>query len=298
MKFLRVVEVLPPTFPSAKGPPGSINLTGSVTGLVKSIAAIRGCSDLILVADVKNPDVLKLSSIHVASVIQRRAGVKAAPVITVRDSNRPHLRSTILTAFVLGLDSLMLVWGDRYPASAGVSNVYDYDDLTDTIADASRVAKRAGVKARILTPVTLTSLASEKGVARAKSRLDAGADFLLAQPPTTDSGATFEYHLGLLESSGLRSRVLLNTFPFRDSQDVRDCELYFGWKLPRRVHELAMSGRRSLLAEARAVAWKIRESGLPGVYVSTRGRPILARTVLGQSGLERNHYITGSGGAR
>jgi hypothetical protein len=192
----------------------------------------------------------------------------------------------------------MLVWGDRYPASAGVSNVYDYDDLADTIADASSIAKRAGVTVRILTPVTLTSLASEEGVTRAKSRLDAGAEFLLAQPPTTDAGATFERHLELLESSGLRSRVLLNAFPFRDSQDVRDCELYFGWKLPRRVHELAVSGERSLLAEARAVAWKIRESGLPGVYVSTRGRPALAQTVLGQSRLERNHYITGSERAR
>jgi hypothetical protein len=178
----------------------------------------------------------------------------------------------------------MLVWGDTYPASAGASNVYDYDDLADAISDASSIGKQAGVKARILAPVTLTLLVSEKGVARAKSRLDAGAEFLLAQPPTTDSGAIFERHMKLLESSGLKSRVLLNVFPFRDSQDVRDCELHFGWKLPRRVHELAMSGERPLLAEARAVASKIRESGLPGVYVSTRGRLTLAPAVLGQPG--------------
>jgi hypothetical protein len=248
--------------------------------LVEAVRAIRGYADLVLVADVKNPELLKVSSVHVASVIQRRAGVDAAPVITVRDSNRPHLRSTILTAFALGLNSLMLVWGDVYPPAAGASNLHDYDDLSGAISDAVGIGRMAGVRARILAPVTLTSLSSKKGVARAKSRLESGADLLLAQPPTTDTGTTFRRHLGLLEASGLKSRVLLNTFPFRDGEDIRDCELCLGWDLPQSIHTLAKSGEQALLSEARAVAEMIRESGLPGVYVSTRGRPALARTIL------------------
>jgi 5,10-methylenetetrahydrofolate reductase len=280
MRFLRVVEVFPPFFPRAEGPLKSISLKDSMDELVGSVEAIQDCADLILVADVKNPELLKVSTIHVASIIKSRAGVDAAPVIMVRDSNRPQLRSAILTAFALGLDSIMLVWGDKYPAASHASNVYDYGDLSETIAEAVSIGESAGLRPRILAPVNLFSLTTKSVVARARSRLDAGAELLLAQPPTTDTGSTFIRHVQLIESSGLKSKVLLSSFPFWSVQDVKECETNFGWKLPPQIHELAKSGERPLLEEAHSVATKVRESGLPGIYVSTRGRPELARAIL------------------
>ena len=282
MGFLRVVEVFPPLFADTcireRFAPGK-----ALDRVVKSVSDIGRYSDLVLVADIKNPELLKLSSVYVALAIKERAGVEAAPVVVVRDSNRAHLRSAILTAVTSGLNSIMLAWGDRYLTDAHASNVYDYAELAEFVAEASTIGRRAGKNLRILAPVTLTTLSSEKGITRARSRLDAGAELLLAQPPTTDSRETFERHLSLLESSGLKSRVLLNIFPFRSGRDVRECERYFGWKLPRRLHETARSGKQALLAEARSVSDKLLEAGLPGVYVSTRGIPALARTILKRS---------------
>jgi hypothetical protein len=131
-----------------------------------------------------------------------------------------------------------------------------------------------------LAPVDVSLLGSSRGVQLAKSRIRAGAELLLAQPPTTDSGETLDRHLALLGASGLRNRVLLNVFPFRDKKDVLYCEKYFGWRLPRALHKMAGSGQAALLEEARRAARRIRREGLPGVYVSTRGHTDVAKKIL------------------
>jgi len=122
-------------------------------------------------------------------------------------------------------------------------------------------------------------LGQEKGDAQAKSRLEAGADYLLAQPPTFDSD-TLDKHLSRLEKSGIRDKVLLNVFPFKDSKDLDYCERYFGWKFPGHFRELAESGESALLKEQRNVVRRLRNGGFPGFYVSTRGNPSVARSLL------------------
>ena len=97
MAFLRVVEVFPPSFsiPAARGEP--INLRERLVSFVEEVDAIRRVADIILVADVKDFRLLKVSSIEAAVLLQDRLDVTAAPVLVIRDLNRLRFLSTVLT---------------------------------------------------------------------------------------------------------------------------------------------------------------------------------------------------------
>ncbi len=278
--FTRIVEVFPPSFNLASKLEPVIGLKQKARDFLHRVRGIQNLADAILVADVKDPTRLKFPTVFAAALLKEELGVEAVPVITARDSNRAATRSSILTAFSQGLDTMMLVWGDRYRDDGGVSNVYDYRNLAELIEEASSLARRSGVNAAFFAPVDLSKLTSRKGRYLAKDRLAKGASWLLSQPPTTDSLSTLHSHLRILKQQGLRSKVLLNVFPFRSSEDVDSCREKFGWALPRELHLLAAQGERELLKEARRVAVGITDSGAPGVYVSTRGRPEIARYIL------------------
>ncbi|MBI3840817.1 MAG: hypothetical protein HY297_02505 [Thaumarchaeota archaeon] len=281
MPFLRVVEVFPPVFPADSSGHARIDLESTVDGFVNGVRGIRDISDLVLVANLKKPDLLRLPAVQAASILQDRAGVKAAPVIVARDSNRPQLLSQILEALSLGLNSMMLAWGDRYPPGSGIFNAYDFHSLSAVISEAVELRRRTRKKVRILSPVDLARLSSRKGEMLADSRLAAGADLLLAQPPTTDSRETFGAHSRLLEKTRLKGKVLLNVFPFRSRSDAEERAKDFGWNLPPSFYTIAKSGERALLDEARKVAQRLRDEGFPGVYLATRGDPSVAEKVLG-----------------
>ena len=236
--------------------------------------------DVFLVANVKSPALLKVSSVEASRLLQERIGVNAAPVVVARDMNRAEFLSTALTAMSLGLNSMMLAWGDRYPKSVRSTNVRDFSSLSEAIRAVAEIRRRAGSAIHLLAPVDLTRLESDEGVVKAKRRLTSGVDYLLAQPPTTNTGPTFEKHLALLDSSGLRGKVLLGVFPFRSMKDLSECEKNFGWRLPQALHRAAAGGERPLLRIAREVVRAVRKAGLPGVYVSTRGRPSVAERLL------------------
>jgi 5,10-methylenetetrahydrofolate reductase len=278
LPFLRVVEVFPPLFPIG-GTKRDIDVESALDKLIDEVKGIRRHADLVLVASLKNPELLKVSTLTTSSRIQEETGIETAPSIVVRDSNRLQLLSEILTSFSLGLKSVMLAWGDRYPPGAGVRNSYDFRSLSEVIRESVRIAERTKVRPRILAPVTLASVAAP--VKLGMERVRAGASLLLSQPPTTDSLETFDKHAAAIESGGLSGLVLPNVFPFRDEKDVIYCEEHFGWKLPRRLHDQARSGRKALILEAREVVQRLKGDGFPGVYVSTRGDPSIANEILG-----------------
>lgn len=279
--FLRIVEVFPPNFEANEDSNPSVDLRKSLDKFVEGVRGIRSLADGILVADLKNPRRLKVSTVQSASLLKERLGVEAIPVVTARDSNRSATLTSILTAYALGIRKVMLVWGDRYPAGSPVVNAYNFRNLSELIGEARRLAERAGVRCELYAPVDLGTLAGARGFAQARSRLGAGASFLLAQPPTSDAGVTLRAHLELLRSRGLAHKVLPCAFPFRDQNDVRACMEDFGWALPDSLRTLAASGEAALLTEARNVAREARAQGFPGVYVSTRGRPEVASAILG-----------------
>lgn len=279
-RFTSIVEVFPPTFGADEAKEPVIGLGQKTRDFIERVRRIRHLADAILIADVKDASRLKISTIHSASLILRELGIEAVPVITARDSNRPAVLSSVLTAFSLGVRSLMLVWGDRYDQGDGARNVYDFHSLAELIHSTKQLARRAGIDCTVLAPIDLSSLERGDGLEVAKKRLESGADMLLSQPPTADSTTTLRRHRALLEKAGLGRKVVLNVFPFRDAADIAACRSKFGWDLPSKLDNIASRGESELLREAKRVAQGIRSAGFPGVYVSTRGRPELARFIL------------------
>lgn len=271
-----MVEVLPPRFKSRR------DLRGAREGLdhfTAGVRDLRGYADLILVANSKDQGYYKPDTLQVASGLKRDLRIATAPVVVVRDQNRPQFLSTVLSAFMAGMKSVMVAWGDDYPGGSA-SNVRDFRSLAGAIAEAARIREMAGPSASIFAPVNLNLLSSPTGASMAKGRIAAGADLLMAQPPTTDPGDTFTRHLALIDNCDLRQEVLFNVFPFKDRADVLHYERIFGWKLPRALHAAARGGRAPLLGLERDVVSRIRREGLPGVYISTRGDLGLAREIL------------------
>ncbi len=280
MAFLRVVEVFPPLFQFHEGGDEPLGLEDKTKSFVEGVRRIRDFGDLFLVANIKKPELLKLSTVEAAYLLQDRLGVKAAPVIVARDMNRLQFLSTAVTAISFELDSAMIAWGDRYPVSAKVTNVRDFPSLSAALREVDSIRRQARSTIRLLAPVDVGRLSNPRGVASAKERLTAGADFLLAQPPTTDAESTLDHHSSLLERAGLKDRVLLSVFPFRNRRDVEECEREFGWKLPRRLHANVARGESTLLELERATIRRLRSEGFPGVYLATRGDPSVVESLL------------------
>lgn len=278
--FTRLVEVFPPGFNVDPKVEPVLGLKQKARDFVERIRRIQNLADAVVVADVKDLSRLKLSTVFAAALLKAELGVEAIPVFTARDSNRAATRSGILTALSQGLDTVMLVWGDRYPERDGASNVYDYPSLADLISEAKALARRSGVELTVLAPIDLAKLNSKNGRRLARDRLEKGASHLLAQPPTTDSFSTLPSHMKLLQGQRLESRVFLNVFPFRGPADITYCREKFGWQLPTELDALAADGEPALLKEAKRVAEMAEERGAAGIYVSTRGRPELARFIL------------------
>jgi len=280
MAFLRVVEVFPPLFPAHSPGGESLPVEEGVGRFMEEARIIDKVADMILIADLKNPKLLEVSPLEAAIMLRERLGIDAAPVIVLRDINRRKFLSSVLTGISMGLKSMAIVWGDRFPSGAGSSNVRDFSSLAGALKQASLLRRKARSNITFFVPVDIRRLAHPDGLAMAKERLKAGADYLLAQPPTGDADATFNRHIELLEAAALKGRVLLNVFPFRHAEDVKECERYFGWRLPKSVHVAAARGPSALFEMERKVVERLREEGLPGVYLNARGNPGTAEKLL------------------
>jgi 5,10-methylenetetrahydrofolate reductase len=279
--FTTVVEIFPPNFSAETAKEPLLGLRQKTQDIVARVKKVENLADCVLVADMKDMGRLKLSSIYTAAMLKKELDTEVIPVIAARDGNRSAVRTLFLSALSYGLDSVMLVWGDKYNEGEGSSNVYDYPSLSVVIKEMRELADRANVKATILAPLNIATLGTAKGDELATSRVKSGADCLLAQPPTSDVELTLPEQVRRLEEKKLKKRVLLNVFPFRDRQDIDFCRKRFKWDIPPVLDKMADEGGEArLLKESRAVVEKMREAHLPGVYVSTRGRPELARFIL------------------
>jgi len=279
MGFLRVVEVFPPLFPYSRRKEDRIDFEHRLERFFDDARSMRAYADVLLVADVKNTKLLKFSTLEAAALLRERLRVKVAPVLVSRDCNRPQFLSAVLTGVSLELDYLMLAWGDSYPTGSGATNVRDFGTLAETIREAALIRGRARGTTRFLAPVDVDGLEEPRGAALARGRIRAGADYLLAQPPTTGSGELAR-HTKLIQEASLKGRVLLNVFPFKDMKDVRECEAYFGWRLPKSLLRAAERGERALFEAEREVVIALRDQGFPGVYINTRGTPAVAERLL------------------
>ena len=276
--FITVVELFPPLVPSTPGGRAKVDLADLQRRFVDSVRPISRLADCFLVADLKDPSQEQISPVQSAAILKAELGLDAAPVVVARDGNKRSVATSVVTAFALGIDSIFLAWGDRYSGAAQPANVYDYGSLAELISETRALSRTLGIDAAILAPVDLS--AGGGGPRLGRKRLAAGADLLIAQPPTTDSTVSLSAHETILRGAGLSRRVLLGAFPFRGQDDARQCAEKFGWQLPPQLFKLAARGRRALDAENRRVVKSARERGLRGVCVSTRGEPRTAAPML------------------
>jgi 5,10-methylenetetrahydrofolate reductase len=276
LTFLKVVEVLPP-------PRGQSRIEGARTlaQLAEEVRKIRTVTDVLLVADLKGRAPERVDPVSAATYLKKNAEVDAAPVIVIRGLSRSEFRSAVLTSLRAGLNWAMIAWGDDLPEGQGSSNLRGYPDLASAIREAASIRASVRSKVRFFAPVNVQGLRHASGVAMAKQRLKAGADLLLSQPPTTDSQSVFDDHLSLITDSMIRGRVLLNVFHFRSYRDAGRYEALFGWELPSGLQATARKGQRALIEAEKGVVRRARKEGLAGVYVSTRGIPQVAGTLLG-----------------
>jgi len=280
MAFLRVVEVFPPLYPFPAPRSRGVRYEAGLGRFYAEVKGIRDFADVFLVANVKNPALLKLDTVYAAIRLRESLEVRAGPAVVVRDQNRALFDSTVFTAIAAGLEWLFLAWGDDRPTSAKITNVRDFEGLASAIRRASLIRSKAHASTKFFAPVDVESLAYPQGVAMAKERLRAGADMLLAQPPTTDPEETFDRHASLVDDAGLKGRVLISVFPFRDRADIIHYQRLFGWRLSNRVLLEASRGERRMNDLAGAIVERLRTEGHPGVYLVTRGNPGIARAVL------------------
>jgi hypothetical protein len=278
LTFLRVVEVFPPVGPAL--PSDGRRNTDGLERLSEGLVKIERYADVILVANVKNPALLKADTVHTAVELQERLRVGTAATVVVRDQNRAQFDTAVFTAFSARMDSLFLAWGDDYPPSSKITNVRDFARLADAIRRAALIRSKAGATTRLFAPIDIRRLASSEGVSLAEERLRAGADMLLAQPPTTDPGDAFDAHAALVESAGVKDKVLLNVFPFRNPSDVKRYERLFGWRHPDGFLREASRGERRLDQLAREVVRRLRAERYPGVYLVARSDPTIASRLL------------------
>jgi 5,10-methylenetetrahydrofolate reductase len=279
--FTTMVEIFPPNFNAEMAKEPLLGLRQKTQDIVARMKKVENLADCILVADMKDVGRLKLSSVYTAAMLKQELDIEVIPVIGARDANRSAVRTLFLSALSYGLDSVMLVWGDKYGEGDGSSNVYDYPSLSAVVKEMRELADRANVKATILAPVNVAALGTKKGDEIASSRIKSGADCLLAQPPTTDVAETLPRHEKALEEKKLKDHVLLNVFPFTGKEDIDACRKRFGWDISAALDRMALDGGEArLLKESRSVVEKMRDDHLPGVYVSTRGKPELARFIL------------------
>lgn len=273
--------MLPPSFPASNASADAISLERGMDAFVDEVKGIRRYADVILIAKVKDLSRIWLDTVQVALDLSNRLRVLTAPVIVLRDMNRPQFESSLLACFSGRLDSVMVAWGDSYPDTSTASNVRDFQSLADAVRRAALLRDRVRARTRFFAPVDLDNLASTSGQALAHGRVQAGADLLLAQPPTTDARTDFEKHTTLIRRTGLSDQILPCVFPFRGSKDILRYERKFGWKVPGALRRVAAKGERRLLETEKEVVERLRDDGFPGVYLVTRGNPNVARLLLG-----------------
>ena len=242
--FTTVVEIFPPNFSAETAKEPLLGLRQKTQDVVSRVRKVENLVDCFVVADMKDLGRLKLSSIYTAAMLKQELDTEVIPVIAVRDTNRSGVRTLFLTALSYGLDSVMLVWGDKYNEGEGSANVYDYPSLSEAIKEMRALADRANISATILAPVNVATLETKKGASIAV--LPPGERGGL--PPRAAAHLRrlrhLPEHLRLLDGKGLRPNVLLNVFPFRDKEDIDACRARFGWKIPDVADRLAAGGRR------------------------------------------------------
>ncbi len=134
----------------------------------------------------------RISSLHLASYVERKYKLETIPHFTCRDRNLIGLQSDILGAHVAGLRNLLLVTGDppKLGNNPGATAVYDVDaiGLTHIVSRLNKGLDIGGTSTKqsseFVVGVALNPTARNPAleIQRFKYKTEAGCDYAITQP--------------------------------------------------------------------------------------------------------------------
>ena len=272
-------------------PPRGVDASAAIEG-----ARLARAAGVHAVNVTDNPMArLRMSSIAVASLIQRETGLEAVVQITTRDRNVLGLQSDLLGAAGLGVKALLCLGGDPlkigdYPQAKQVSEV-DVLGLLRIAKGLNSGADLAGNAIGAPTAFAIGCAANpaapdlEIELSKLRAKIEAGATFAQTQPV---------YELASLErflarEEGRSIPLLVGLVPLRSLKQT----LFFANEVPgiavpeavqERMRRAAARGSGHEKAEGLAIARELAAgiAGLArGVHIMPMGRYEVAAEVLG-----------------
>lgn len=160
-----------------------------VSHIVDSAMSLRNSSvDAITIAD--NPLAsVRVDTLTVAALLQKRSGIPTIPHLTGRDRNRIALQSTIMGAHVQGIRSILCVTGDpvRMHQEPNTSGVFDVNSigLVKLVSDFNEgqrkgCSKHTSFAIGVALNPNVRSLIGQLN--KLQRKIEAGAHFALTQP--------------------------------------------------------------------------------------------------------------------
>ncbi|MBI3988105.1 MAG: methylenetetrahydrofolate reductase [candidate division NC10 bacterium] len=163
---------------------------GDIRGLISKIGDFE--VDWVNVTDNSGASV-RADSVATAYLLKEATGIDAIPHITCRDTNRMGLQSRLLGAWMLGLDNILTMTGDRVRPEdheIGVKGIFDVNSI-GLIELTQSLNQGVGYNKKKLEDRTSFCIGAtvdpnvENPRAEAwqlKKKLEAGAEFILTQP--------------------------------------------------------------------------------------------------------------------
>lgn len=134
----------------------------------------------------------RISSLHLASHVQKKYKLEAIPHFTCRDRNLIGLQSDLLGSHIGGIRNILLVTGDppKLGNNPGASAVYDVDaiGLTHIVSRMNQGLDIGGSSTKhssefvIGVALNPTAKNAELEIQRFKYKIDAGCDYAITQP--------------------------------------------------------------------------------------------------------------------
>ena len=271
-------------------PPRGVDASAAIEG-----ARLARAAGVHAVNVTDNPMArLRMSSIAVAALIQREAGLESVVQITTRDRNVLGLQSDLLGAAGLGLKALLCLGGDPlkigdYPQAKQVSEV-DVLGLLRIARGLNAGADLAGNAIGAPTAFAIGCAANpaspdlEVELSKLRSKIEAGATFAQTQP--VYDLAALERFLALEEVRSIP--VLVGLIPLRSLKQT----LFFANEVPgivvpepvqERMRRAAGRGPEHEKAEGMAIARELA-AGIAalarGIHIMPMGRYELAAEIL------------------
>ena len=223
-----------------------------------------------------------MSSLAAASIV-RDGGVDAILRISCRDRNRIALQSDILGAAALGIDSLILVRGEKLLDTGAIraKGVFEIGS-TRLLQLASRLGSESGLIPEpglfLGSRVMAFKPAEDWSAQLIQQKLDAGASFLQTQP-CLNADVLRAYMDKLIERRILRRASAVITVPLllcaQDARQVR--EIHKGAPIPDALVERIEQSNDPVAEGVAVCAAFVRElrdlPGVSGVNIQYRGDP-------------------------